>query len=151
MGATHFIHYNANFGGSWQITADYVQGDVVYWCNEEGLSDCTAGTWREVNITTTEGGVSESENVLAAATVELGASAEDSEGLSEVDDVAIALVVLLVVGVSGAVTLLWCRARRNKGKIEVGFEDADEIEVEMENESNTTQSEHSVYMYCRRL
>ena len=138
--ATHFIHLNANVG-AWQITADYVEGDVMYWCEEQGLADCTVGTWRELNTTTTEGGVWEDENVLAAATVELGASTEQSEGLSEVDDVAIALVVLLVVGVAGVVALLWCRARRDKGKIEVGFEDADEIEVEMETDAqgNTTR------------
>jgi len=139
----HFLHYNVGAArgvGAWQITADYVEGDVVYWCDEEALSDCTAGTWKELNVSYIAAGVNLDENVLATATVTLGASADDGAGLSETDDVAIALVALLVVGVVGVVALLWCRARRNKGQVEVGFEDADEIEVEqMQTEDNTTR------------
>jgi len=112
----YFMHRDVELG-SWQITMELVEGDIVYQCFEDTLSECTAGTWNEFETTEVGNFTTIAVREMESATVEVGSSAEESEGLSTVDDLAIVLVVLLVLVVGCVVALLWCRRNRVKGDV----------------------------------
>merc|ERR1719295_753501 len=127
--ATYYLHRDAD---AWRITQHFIEGSIVYECfgGSHNIEDCTAGTWNEhYSLTNSTVGVVRGVRVLDTATVEVSASAvaaEEEEGLSPIDDVAIVLVVLLIVGVAGVVALLWCR-RRNSNKGAVTFDAQDQV------------------------
>merc|ERR1711902_151117 len=102
------------------------------YCDEADLTACTAGSWNvfERSVDIIETFVDEEMTFLNRECVvsEDSANSDDDGDDAMVTWIAVALVAALVLfGVAMIVIV-----RRRRPKVEVGFEEKDEIEVEMD-------------------
>jgi len=124
----------------WLISRDHMRATArLAYCNEEDLADCAAGNWNVY-----EQSVDQYETVLDAEMTFLNRECVVSESAgSNADDdstvtwIVVALVVALVI--LGVAVIVIMRGRRSK--VEVGFEDKDEIELEMDPEEENVEEE----------